>query len=136
MTITDTEGGSDSGELDEGILRVFRCDVNDVAPAENISVTWLIGNRTVLPNHHLNGSKDVNDTKKPRDVTSLFSYEPRREDDTLQIRCQVNFNLGPSGPQKRQTSQGLSLRIRCKCGYSCTTYYFICLIYLYFFSCC
>ncbi|CAL8312366.1 unnamed protein product [Arctogadus glacialis] len=108
VTITDTEGGTDAGDLDEGILRVFRCDVTDVAPVQDISVTWLIGNRTVLSHHHFNGWKD---SKEPRDVTSLFSYEPRREDDGLHIRCQVNFNLGPSVPQIPQTSQRLPLRM-------------------------
>ncbi|KAJ3601034.1 hypothetical protein NHX12_032007 [Muraenolepis orangiensis] len=71
-----------------------------------MTVTWYIGNRTVFT------QEGFDDSAKRADVRPSFTYEPRREDIGLNIRCQIHFNLGPTGPKETQTSQAYPLRIR------------------------
>ncbi|KAK0135005.1 Vascular cell adhesion protein 1 [Merluccius polli] len=109
VTITDNKAGLATGELDEGIPHVFQCNVKDVAPAQNVTLTWHIGNRTVLT------ADPFKNSLGPIDLASQFKYIPRSEDNGLHIRCQVEFNLGPFGPKNlTQSSSLFLLRIRCK----------------------
>ncbi|KAJ3601038.1 hypothetical protein NHX12_032011 [Muraenolepis orangiensis] len=106
VTLYNDRGSLDTKELDEGTPHVFRCNVTDVAPVRNMTVTWYIGHRTVFTH------EGFDDSAKPANVRPSFTYEPRREDNGLNISCKIHFNLGPTGPKETQTSQAYPLRIR------------------------
>ena len=121
VIITDKKTGLATGELDEGIPHVFQCNVTDVAPAQNVTLTWHIGNRTV------HTADPFSNSREPIDVASQFEYTPRSEDNGLYIRCELEFKLGPVGPKNlTQSSSRFLLRIRCKYGDSFYILYFKC----------
>ncbi|XP_027022206.1 cell adhesion molecule 4-like isoform X2 [Tachysurus fulvidraco] len=76
----------------EGGTCSLRCDVKDVAPVQNLTVTWykqhIIVNSTTF--------KESINTPVNKSIELII--EPRREDDGVMYWCEAKLELGPDGP--------------------------------------
>uniref|UniRef100_A0A8C6L5U6 Ig-like domain-containing protein n=1 Tax=Nothobranchius furzeri TaxID=105023 RepID=A0A8C6L5U6_NOTFU len=93
----------------EGVTYFLKCDVRDVAPAQNLSVFWL-GKKGELKKETFS-----EDSFTPLDVASSLDLTPRRDDHGSEIRCEARLDVFPDGgaPLTMQ-SQPLVLNVLCK----------------------
>ncbi|XP_060944299.1 vascular cell adhesion protein 1-like [Limanda limanda] len=85
---------SHSGPMVEAHQYTLRCDVQNVAPVQNLVVTFYRGQ---TPLGQLNSTSDPQ--KEPQSEGFSLSINASREDDGAQYRCEAELNLGPFGPQ-------------------------------------
>ncbi|KAL3986906.1 WD repeat-containing protein 60 [Sarotherodon galilaeus] len=81
------------GPMVEGREHDLKCDVINVAPVQNLTVTWYRGNETVL-------TETFNDsTMTPVNTSSTLRISTQRDYNGLTFRCEAALHLGPKGPQ-------------------------------------
>lgn len=84
--------GNVAASLVEGKKHDFQCEVANVAPVRNLSVSW----------HKSSGvfyTETFNDTGVyPRNKSSLVSLMAHRDDDGTSIWCEAKLNFEPTGP--------------------------------------
>ncbi|KAM6957145.1 cell adhesion molecule 2-like [Aplochiton taeniatus] len=78
----------------EGTEYQLQCEIINVAPIQNLTVTWYKGNY-VLRNDSFNKS-----IKKPVTESLVFTITLGREDNGAQFRCEAELHLGLEGPQR------------------------------------
>uniref|UniRef100_A0A3P9J5F5 Ig-like domain-containing protein n=1 Tax=Oryzias latipes TaxID=8090 RepID=A0A3P9J5F5_ORYLA len=80
------------------------CEVRDVAPAENLTVTFYRG-QTELGKAQFSRST----SKKPKNGSFSLSFKATKEDDGAQFSCGAKLELGPEGPQRPLVVRSQSL---------------------------
>ncbi|XP_028267512.1 angiopoietin-related protein 6 isoform X2 [Parambassis ranga] len=77
----------------EGTLYKVRCDAMNVAPVQNLTVTWHRNNQIIT-------TASFNDTTKtPVNVSSDVLILISRRENVVQIECKAQLDLGLHGPQ-------------------------------------
>ncbi|XP_026214767.1 hemicentin-2-like [Anabas testudineus] len=106
-----------TGSMIEGRQYTLLCTVYNVAPVENVTVTFY---KEQTP---LGQVQSSNTTKTP--VTEIFSWNicPKKEDDGVRYWCEAKLELGPEGPQNPPVaiSQNLSARVHFGPQFACPT---------------
>ncbi|XP_064844259.1 hemicentin-1-like [Oncorhynchus masou masou] len=97
-----------SGPMVEGTKYQLQCDIQNIAPLQNLVVKWYKGNEP------LDNVTYSNVSKTPVDVLDTLMISPRRDDDGAQYRCRAELDLGPEGPQHTVTSEPLSITVHYK----------------------
>ncbi|KAK2918688.1 hypothetical protein Q8A73_003059 [Channa argus] len=82
-----------TGSMYEGHQYTLQCEVQNVAPIENLSVTFYRGNTPLGQPQSVN-----NPAKKPASDTYSQSITASKEDDGAQHWCEAKLELGPEGP--------------------------------------
>ncbi|XP_030278871.1 hemicentin-1-like [Sparus aurata] len=79
--------------MSEGQNIILKCSVQNVAPVENLRVTFYSGQRQL-------GQKQSNKKgQKPESDMFELNFSPTKEDDGGQFWCEAELLLGPDGPQ-------------------------------------
>ncbi|KAL4593436.1 intercellular adhesion molecule 3-like [Arapaima gigas] len=94
-----------TGPLKEGSEYQLLCDVQNVAPVQNLSVKWYKGDDVV------NITSYSEDTKTPLSVSSTLLITPNRTNDGAQYKCEAELDLGPEGPRPPPAVQSEPLRV-------------------------
>ncbi|MFT7819460.1 hemicentin-2-like [Arapaima gigas] len=94
-----------TGPLKEGSEYQLLCDVQNVAPVQNLRVKWYKGDDVV------NITTYSEDAKTPVNVSSTLLITPNRTDDGAQYKCEAELDLGPEGPQPPPAVQSEPLRV-------------------------
>ncbi|KAG7259229.1 hypothetical protein CRUP_028717, partial [Coryphaenoides rupestris] len=81
-----------AGPMQVGRSYQLQCDVTNIAPVRNLSVVWYRGNDTILT--------DVRDNAvaTPQNESFVLNITPEKSHHGVQIQCQVQQDLGSSGP--------------------------------------
>uniref|UniRef100_A0A8C1X087 Ig-like domain-containing protein n=1 Tax=Cyprinus carpio TaxID=7962 RepID=A0A8C1X087_CYPCA len=105
------------GPMIEGQQYKLQCDVQDVAPVQNLTVKWYKG-QTLL-----NQNTFTEDSKTPLNETATLLIRPDRADDGAQYRCEAELELGAEGPQPppKGTSRSLNNELYYKPKHSNST---------------
>ncbi|XP_071241859.1 intercellular adhesion molecule 2-like [Salvelinus alpinus] len=96
-----------SGPMVEGTEYQLQCDIQNIAPLQNLVVKWYKGNEL------LDNVTYSNVSKTPVDVSATLMIIPSRHDDGAQYRCRAELDLGPEGPQPPliMTSEPLNITV-------------------------
>ncbi|KAL1278586.1 hypothetical protein QQF64_025259 [Cirrhinus molitorella] len=96
-----------SGPMIEGKQYELQCDVQDVAPVQNLTVKWYKG-QTLL-----NQTTFTDTIKTPVNETATLLITADRADDGAQYRCEAELDLGAEGPQPlpQRTSEPFSITV-------------------------
>ncbi|CDQ81092.1 unnamed protein product [Oncorhynchus mykiss] len=98
-----------SGPMVEGTQYQLQCDIQNIAPLQNLIVKWYKGNEP------LDNVTYSTVSKTPVDVSDTLMISPSRNDDGAQYRCRAELDLGPEGPQPHPTVTSLiSITVHCK----------------------
>lgn len=94
----------------EGDQYTLECTVLDVAPIENVLVTFFKGQTSLIQQGSLMK------TNKPVNWTFSHSIVASREDDGVEHWCQTKLELGPEGPQYAPvvSSQSHNVTVLCE----------------------
>ncbi|XP_067088825.1 intercellular adhesion molecule 5 [Osmerus mordax] len=94
-----------TGPMVEGTEYQLQCDVLNVAPVRNLTVTWYKGNETIK-------TDSFSDQRKtPVNKSSILTITPSREDDGALYRCEAQLNLGPEGPHPSAIDSDFNLTV-------------------------
>ncbi|XP_045066730.1 hemicentin-1-like isoform X2 [Coregonus clupeaformis] len=96
---------SHSGPMVEGTEYQLQCDIQNIAPQQNLVVKWYKGNEPV------DNVTYSNIIKTPVNVSATLMISPSRDDDGAQYRCRAELDLGPEGPQPHPTVTSEPLNI-------------------------
>lgn len=83
-----------TGPVLEGQPYTLRCDVRDVAPVENLAVTFYKGATA------LSTLQTKNCIATPVSEVFTLTVTPHRDDDGAQYWCEAELKLGPHGPRR------------------------------------
>ncbi|XP_024289900.1 vascular cell adhesion protein 1-like [Oncorhynchus tshawytscha] len=94
-----------SGPMVEGTKYQLQCDIQNIAPLQNLVVKWYKGNEP------LDNVTYSTVSKTPVDVSDTLMVSSSRDDDGAQYRCRAELDLGPEGPQPHPTVTSEPLNI-------------------------
>ena len=97
-----------TGPMVEGTEYQLQCDILNVAPVQNLTVTWYKGNETIKTDSYSDQSKT------PVNESSILTITPSREDDGALYRCEAQLNLGPEGPHPSAIDSDFNLTVLCE----------------------
>lgn len=107
-TISISSSSGTSGVIDEGEKYDFTCDINNVAPIQNLTIWWYKGDAVVFIDTF------DNPRVKPVDQSAVYSFTPTRQDDGVTFRCEAHLDLSPEGPHLNVSSRELNITVHCK----------------------
>uniref|UniRef100_A0AAR2K4T8 Ig-like domain-containing protein n=1 Tax=Pygocentrus nattereri TaxID=42514 RepID=A0AAR2K4T8_PYGNA len=107
-----------TGPMIEGGQYELQCDIQNVAPAELLTVSWFKGDTLV------NKETFANSIKTPVNRSATLQISPSRADDGAQYRCEAELDLGPEGPQPPPTvtSDPLNITVHYKPVIDCSNW--------------
>ncbi|XP_050957591.1 hemicentin-1-like, partial [Labeo rohita] len=99
-----------TGPMIEGEQYELQCDVQDVAPVQNLTVKWYKG-QTLLSQ-----TTFTDTSRKPVNEVAKLLITANRADDGAQFWCEAELDLGAEGPQPppKKTSEPLNITVHFK----------------------
>ena len=99
---------SHTGPMVEGTEYQLQCDIINIAPVRNLTVIWYKEHKAI----HWQ-SYDNLTSVTPVNESSTLTVTPGRDDNGIQVYCETQMNLGPSGPNPLR-SKPHSMTVYCE----------------------
>ncbi|XP_071389542.1 hemicentin-1 [Centroberyx affinis] len=96
-SVAFSSSAGSAGLMNEGEMHTLTCDIQHIAPVQNLTVTWHKGSETTIKSFN-------NPSKEPVNQSSVLRFIASRHDDGVQFRCEAHLDLGPEGPSLSVTS--------------------------------
>ncbi|NP_001117196.1 FXYD domain containing ion transport regulator 5b precursor [Salmo salar] len=96
---------SHSGPMMEGKEYQLQCDIQNIAPLQNLVVRWYKGNETI-ETQRFNDS-----TKESVNMSSTITITHRRYEGEVEYRCEAELDLGPEEPKPSALSKPLKVTV-------------------------
>ncbi|XP_078140645.1 hemicentin-1 [Centroberyx gerrardi] len=112
-SVAFSSSAGSAGLMIEGERHILTCDIQHIAPVQNLTVTWHKGNETTIDRFN-------NPSKEPVNQSSVHSFTASRYDDGVQFRCEAHLDLGPEGPSLSATSQQYPVTVHFGPDISCS----------------
>lgn len=111
----------------EGHPYTLQCIVHDVAPVENLTVTFYKGQTRLdtLQSNKKTGSREP--------VTEIFTLNitPSKDDDGVQYWCQAKLELGPDGPLPPPVAMSQKIPATVLCEFVTINYFVLCMVFTF-----
>ncbi|XP_066530772.1 intercellular adhesion molecule 1-like [Hoplias malabaricus] len=94
----------------EGKEYQLQCNIQNVAPVQNVVVNWYKG-QTIVEKSNITGTGE-----SPQSTSATFVFRPSRIDNGAQYKCEAQLELGPYGPKTPPSlaSEPLSMNVHYK----------------------
>lgn len=106
ISISSTAGSA--GKMTEMEEYNLTCEIQNVAPVQNLAVRWYKGDR-IFYTHTFDDP-----SKFPMNKSPTVSFKPTRQDNGVTFKCEAHLDLGPEGPQLSATSQEYIIGVECE----------------------
>ncbi|XP_066531046.1 intercellular adhesion molecule 4-like [Hoplias malabaricus] len=96
-----------NGPYVEGKEYQLQCNIQNVAPVQNVVVNWYKG-QTIVEKSNITGTGE-----SPQNTSATFVFRPSRIDNGAQYMCEAQLELGPYGPKTPPSlaSEPLSMNV-------------------------
>lgn len=94
--------------LVEGTQFRLQCDIDEVAPVQNLTVTWYKDNEIIRKAYF------TSNITTPMSESDILTVNISTKDDGAQFKCEAQLDFGPDGAEPPFSSDPYTVSVHCE----------------------